>query len=92
MWFGYHNGPAKFPAIVQYHSNRTATKKMWLLKGGPTRKLETELKSHGTSVLKLKRLNPIQPRGGGDICPHPAQTHTPIKNQWMEILIIFVYS
>ena len=30
--------------------------------------------------------------GGGQICPHPAQTCIPEKYQWMETLMIFVYS
>ena len=25
-------------------------------------------------------------QGGGQICPHPAQTCIPVKNQWVEIL------
>ena len=32
-------------------------------------------------------------RGGGEqIGPHPAQTRIRVKNQWVDILIIFVYS
>ena len=44
-----------------------------------------------TLFILFKLLNPISPRGR-QICPHRVQTRIPVKNQWVEILIIFVYS
>ena len=46
-----------------------------------------------TLQCQLVFLNPISPGGEGrQICPNPAQTRIPVKNQWAEILIISVWS
>ena len=34
-------------------------------------------------------INPIS-HGAGQICPSPAQMRMPVKNQWVEILMIFL--
>ena len=35
-------------------------------------------------------LSLFQPGGGGQIYPHPGQTRIPVKNQWVEILFLYI--
>ena len=47
----------------------------------------------GVNYVYAPIFNPIWTRGGwGQICPHRAKMCIPVKNQWVEILIIFVHS
>ena len=53
----------------------------------------TSLSGEGHILRGVGILTPFDPgAGGADLAPPRVQTHIPEKNQWVEILITFVYS
>ena len=62
---------------------------IWFFSGTFLHKISDNCNSYDVLDFSLTLFNP---EGGGQICPHPAQTRIPVKNQWVEILMIFFMS